>query len=157
MKNIIFVLSLMLTNQAFSQQIFEEKQYNCNYEGMSLENSKMVVSYQSQDSMYYDLIKNVDKKFLDKVQGEIMIQMLVDSEGKPCCVSVQNETNVSSNKLKIVENVNTMMGWQKPTSGYNKVCVIISLLYSPDKIIVKRLGVGENRNFKTLCVYEILR
>jgi hypothetical protein len=59
--------------------------------------------------------------------------------------------------LKIVENVNKMARWQKPTSTDKKVCVLIELDYKPDKVIVKRLGVGGNRKFTELDVYDIPR
>jgi hypothetical protein len=145
----------MLSPSLFGQHIFTEKQYNCNYQSMSLENSKILVEYKSNDSLYYDLIKNVDLKYLAKVQGDIKIQLLINAQGSPCCVSILNETNVSSSKLKIVKNCNSMLGWQKPPAPYEKVCVIIELIYKSDKVIIKRLGVGDSRKFVELDSFEI--
>jgi hypothetical protein len=129
-----------LTNFAFEQPIFDEKQYDCNYEGMSLENSEVVVDYQSKEMLYSDLIKNVDLKTLSKLQGEIMIQLLVDKEGKPCCISISNNTNVSRNKLRLVKNVNSMTGWQKTDAVNKKVCAIINLNFMADRIFLKGLA-----------------
>jgi len=155
MKKLILLIVTMLTTTVYGQHIFTEQESNCNYQSMSLESSKILVEYKSNDSLYYDLIKNVDIKYLAKVKGDIKIQILVDSQGSPCCVSVSNETNVSSSKLKIVKNVNSMTGWNKPTSSYTKVCIIIEIIYENDKVTVKRLGVGGNRKFVELYSYQV--
>ena len=155
MKKLILFIATMLTTTVYGQHIFTEQESNCNYQSMSLESSKILVDYKSNDSLYYDLIKNVDIKYLAKVKGDVKIQLLVDSQGSPCCVSVSNETNVSSSKLKIVKNVNSMTGWRKPTSPYTKVCIILELIYENDKVTVKRLGVGGNRKFAELNSFEI--
>jgi len=155
MKKFILLIATMLTTTVYGQHIFTEQESNCNYQSMSLESSKILVEYKSNDSLYYDLIKNVDIKYLAKVKGDIKIQILVDSQGSPCCVSVSNETNVSSSKLKIVRNVNSMTGWNKPTSPYTKVCIIIEIVYENDMVTVKRLGVGGNRKFVELYSFEV--
>ena len=155
MKKLILLIVTMLTTTVYGQHIFTEQESNCNYQSMSLESSKILVEYKSNDSLYYDLIKNVDIKYLAKVKGDIKIQILVDSQGSPCCVSVSNETNVSSSKLKIVRNVNSMTGWNKPTSPYTKVCIIIEIVYENDMVTVKRLGVGGNRKFVELYSYQV--
>lgn len=63
---------------------------------MSLENSKIKVNYESTHRLFDDLVKSVDSEILSKIQGEIMIQLVVDEEGRSCCISISNGTNVST-------------------------------------------------------------
>jgi hypothetical protein len=157
MKILLISTLLFVTSSIYAQHIFDEKQNNCDYKGMSLENSKIKIDYESKQSLYSDLIRDVDPKTLSKVRGEIMIQVLVDGEGMPCCISVSNKTNVPSNKLRLVKNVNAMPGWQKLGTPTKKVSVIVKLIYEADQVLVKRLGVNESRTFVELESFEVPR
>ena len=104
-----------------------------------------------------DLIKDVKEKLIDKLEGEIMMQILIDSNRQPCCISILNKSNVSSSRLRLVKNINSMTGWEQPTNAGKKVCVIIELIFEPNKITIRRLGVSGARKFNELSSYELSR
>ena len=46
-----------------------------------------------------ELLRNLDPKSLNAINGDIEIQILIDSLGIPCLLSASNQTNIKLNKL----------------------------------------------------------
>ena len=67
---------------------------------MSTENNSTTTIYESADLFYEDLLKDVNPKHLEKLKGELLLQVLISKDLSSCCISIKNSTNVSSGKIK---------------------------------------------------------
>jgi hypothetical protein len=153
MKYIFTGCCFLFTISTYSQQIFPEKQYGCDVESMSLESEKLDVDYSSLEDLYKDIFKDVEQKYMEKLAGVIMIQVLVDGALKPCCVSISNEANVTSKKLKLVSNINATDRWKR-VDGVNpkkKVSALIKFTFKPGKVIIERMGVSPGRAMNSIA------
>lgn len=159
MKITFLLTCLFLTTSIYGQHIFPETQSGCNVSGMSLESNKLKVDYSSLEDLYNDLVHNVDEKYLNKLMGVIMIQVLVDENLAPCCVSISNDSNVSSRKLKLVKNINATTGWKSvdKSKPQRKISALIKLIFQPGSATIQRMGVGGNRVMKVISSKTINR
>ena len=151
---------LIVTSPTFiySQHIFEEKQYGCNYDGMSLENSKITIEFSSYKELYEALTKDVEGKVLMKVKGKIMMQIVIEPNGSSCCVSISNKTNVSSNKLELVRNINSLTGWKSLSDNPNRrTCILLSFNFGEKDITIERLGSNALREPTVLETFKLER
>jgi len=100
-----------------------------------------------------DLLKKLETRNLKKIRGELFIQVMVDPKGKPCCISLNNQTNITSRQLNLVNAVNAMNGWTNTKSA--NICAIVKLIFTDDKYIVMRLGYTSRSKFTVLDSTEL--
>jgi hypothetical protein len=74
---------------------------------------------QPPQTLKEELFKNLNAASLKKLKGLLEIQILVDSIGKPCLISADNQTNIKSKKLNLQFAVNSSSFW-KPAISENK-------------------------------------
>jgi len=127
MKKIFLILSISLnTVIGYSQHLYEEKYKNCDITSFCLDCGD--IKAQPPMSIKEELTTKFDKKSLAKITGTIEVQILIDENGKPCLLSSQNQTNITSKKLKLQEAINSTSLWIPAVSNNNKEKVSVSLL-----------------------------
>lgn len=85
---------------------------------------------QPPKSIIAELINNLDKKSLSKINGTIEAQILIDENGKPCLLSSVNQANISSKKLSIQKAINSTSAWEPAVSDNKKTNSSVSLVFS---------------------------
>ena len=139
-----FLLAFLATI-TYAQHVFDEKIYSCNYSGMSMESSKIEITYSSPVDFYRDLLKDVNPRFLDKLEGEIYLQILIDKNLDACCISIRNNSNVSSGKLKLAQNISRMKSWVNLTNKPRAISAIFKVISKSGKVIIERYGASPGR------------
>ena len=85
----------------------------------------------------------LNEKALKKVNGDIYVQLLVDSTGRVQLLSADNRTNVSSKKLNLQHAINTIH-WTpaggENTTGYQSVQLLIR--FKDDMLYMQRLSMS---------------
>lgn len=142
--SLFFLLTFSATIN-YAQHVFEEKKYSCDYSGMSMESNKIQIAYASPSAFYNDLLKNVNPKFLDKLEGEIYLQILIDKNLEACCISIRNNSNISSGKLKLVQNISRTKNWVKSTDKPRVISAIFKVISESGTITIERYGASPGR------------
>ena len=127
---LIFIPTLLL-----GQNLYPEKFNTCVFDRFCLDcgNPKA----EPPTTFLQELVRNMDSNSLKKVNGLIEIQILIDSVGKPCLISVNNKTNIKTTKLKLQEAVNNTSNWKPAIDGNKGTNTSVSLLISFEKENIK--------------------
>lgn len=145
MKKLLPILILLFTVQAQSQNIFKEKFNDCNTEYFKTESDTTTVKLVS------DFVKILSSNFNDEtvkqIRGVLSLQIIVDTDGKSCLLSIENETNIDTSKLDIKSIVDEKLLWETPKE---KVSVIIATKFYGNAVEVKRIGLSKEKGLHEL-------
>jgi ligand-binding sensor domain-containing protein len=127
MKKLIFLfLTQFFFTLIYSQHLYPEKYGSCNLTNFCLDCG--VTKAQPPESIVDELLNNLDKKSLRKLNGTIEVQILIDENGKPCLLSSVNQANISSKKLGLQKAINNTSTWKPAISDNKKTNSSVSLI-----------------------------
>ena len=145
--------------------MFEEKIGPCKTDTFVLESDSIFTKYPIQ-KLLKDLCVNVDSVTFKNLRGEIFIQVIVDTIGKPCVLSIRNKLNVKTQETNFVRTINEKTFWGIPsylsprTNNFEhkgqrgKVAAIIFLFFTKETTVIDRLGYSfEKRDWNELESY----
>lgn len=131
MKKIYLLLVLLVTfSSAFAQNIFPKKYTDCNTTRFCLDCGDTKVTVDS--TAFATMFKEVNSKaYVNNLQGNIMVQVLVDSLGQSCVLS-HTETKGHIVTDKIVMALNDFRGWKPAITKGKKeelvsICVLVTI------------------------------
>ncbi|MBC7642647.1 MAG: hypothetical protein H7174_09995 [Flavobacterium sp.] len=101
----------------YSQNLYSEKFEDCKTSSFCLDCGD--TKAQPTKEILQEIVSNLDKKSLSHLNGLIEVQIIIDENGKPCLLSCENKTNVSSSNLKLKNAINNTLIWQ-PAITNNK-------------------------------------
>lgn len=139
MKTYFLTFSLFLSALIVNgQNLYQEKFDDCKLSTFCLDCGD--IKAEPQSNIIDEIIKNLNKSNFAKTKGIIEVQILVDENGKPCLLSVQNQTNISTTKLKLKKAINNTSYWNPAVNkGKNQnTSVSLVLEFDNGKLSVKR-------------------
>ena len=143
---------------AFGQKIFSEKSDQCS-PNFALEDDEIIIQYIPDDSiMVVDLLKGLDQKYVDKLRGAVLLQVMTDTSGQVCLVSYSNTTNLSNKKFDLPDRIPAMPGWPKitPYQDNTAICALIAITFGTYDVTVQRYGYNRNTGKKLLSTVDYL-
>lgn len=132
--------------------MFEEQFSNCPLKFI-LEDEEVYINYEPDDSiMIVDFLSNLDEKYEKRLQGVVMMQVMVDTANQICCVSYTNKTTLSNKRLNIPKRLVNMPGWKRlpNTQSGKNICALVSILFDKKEVTVMRTGYNRNKGRKTI-------
>ena len=143
----LFLLFLLTAfSKSYTQNLFPEKFDNCNTDHFSLESD--TITAKIQDEQLLNIFKqSFDQKTIDKLRGNLSLQIIVDLEGNSCLISLKNETNIKSKKLNLKQNIDSNLKWDKPQK---KVAAIIVFIFEENRLKFLRLGINAKKGVHEL-------
>jgi ligand-binding sensor domain-containing protein len=128
LKTILFAVALIIiSNTLYSQNLYPEKFEDCKLTTFCLDCGTQKA--QPPKSILQSLFNGMGEKNLAELKGTIDLQILIDQNGKPCLLSAENKTNISSADLKLKESVNGGENWAAAATGSKRenssVCIIL--------------------------------
>lgn len=160
MKILIFFTICLLPLKLGAQSLFNERFSPCDANTFVVEKDSMLALYQPKEALLLDILKKLETRNLKKIKGELLLQIMVDPSGHPCCVSLTNQTNITTKRLNIVNAVNTTTGWkigQPADAKPFNICTIVKFIFTDDKFIAMRLGLTSRSRFIVLSTTELKR
>ncbi|HBD25576.1 hypothetical protein [Flavobacterium sp.] len=132
---LIFFCSISILN---AQNIYQEKFDDCKLSTFCLDCGD--AKAEPQSTIVDEIIENLEKTNFIKTKGIIEVQILIDENGTPCLLSVQNKTNISTKKLKLKKAINNTSNWNPAITKDKKQNSSVSLVLEFDngKLSVKR-------------------
>ena len=151
MKTILFLIILQASAfQLYSQKMYEEQFSNCPLKFI-LEDKELYINYEPNDSiMIVDFLSDLEEKYKKRLQGAVMMQVMIDTGNNVCCVSYTNKTTLSNKRLNVPEILNNMSGWKRNASELPKtnICALISIIFDKKDVTVMRTGYNRNKGRK---------
>jgi len=145
MKKIFFILlSILFSQQIFSQNLFDEVFEGCNTDKFTVESDS--ISLQPKNAILGILRNSFDKETVKIIDGLLVLQILVDLEGNSCLLSVQNETNKKTEQLNLKNIIDNNLKWEIPKE---KKSAIIAIQFS-EIVEAKRVGLSSEKGFHEL-------
>lgn len=146
MKHIVFVFIVFIGTVAKGQNIFPEKFQGCITDHFALESDS--TNARISDYEFIQIVfGTLDEKTKQKIRGVLSMQIIVDTNGKSCLLSIENKTNIPTSKLRLKKTIDNNLEWEKPTE---KVAAIIVIYFNNNKISLKRLGMHGDRGWHEL-------
>lgn len=142
----IVVIVLALSLEAYSQNLFPEKFSGCNTDQFALE-SDSATARMDHSELISVITSGFSEEVKNQLKGVVSLQIIVDLEGKSCLLSVKNDTNTKTKKLKLKDTIDSKLLWQKPTK---KVAAVIVIKFDSTVIQLKRLGTNGKRGVHEL-------
>jgi hypothetical protein len=147
MRQLFLIGILFLTVQAaFGQHLYPEKYDGCKLSRFCLDCGEPKAEL--PDDAVEAIINGLNQKSLKKINGLIRAQILVDTLGKPCLISSENSTNISSKKLELQNAINSMPKWT-PSMKDNKpqsASVSLELVFQDGKFGMRRVEFDFSKN-----------
>jgi hypothetical protein len=156
-KIILTTIVIFTFHFSYGQNLYPEKFESCKLSRFCLDCGEPKAELPENGLQF--LINNLNPKALKKINGEITLQILVDTLGNSCLMSAENKTNISVKKLDIENAVNSMPNW-KPARKKGKLSnssISIELIFKDGKVSFRRLDFdfSKNTNFKSVGTSEI--
>lgn len=136
MKTFLSLVFLFLSFGLQAQHIYPEKFDNCIVEEFVFERDTSTAKIGIvqlltlfKDSIYPDA--------LAVVRGGLSLQILVNTQGQSCLLSVENTTNIPTAELNLKKLVDTQLHFENPQE---MVSVVILMSFTDEAIELKRLG-----------------
>lgn len=146
MKKTLVIIAVLFLPQAYSQNIFEEKFDDCNIGYFKTESDTTSVE------MVSDFVKmlstNFDDETVKRIRGILSLQIIVDTEGKSCLLSLENQTNINTVKLGVKSIIDNKLLWEKPKET---VSVILATKFYGNVVEIKRIGLSKEKGFHELA------
>lgn len=139
----IFLLLFSISFGVHAQNIFDEKFEGCNTDRFSTEKDSIEVKETDKDLVYV-LANNLEEENVKKIKGLLSCQIIVDLNGKSCLLSVDNDTNIPTEKLNLKEIIDKNLNWEKPTE---KTSVIVAIKFYGTSVEKKRIGMSREKGF----------
>ena len=130
---------------ATAQHLFKEHYDECTTERFALE-SEIENAKIDEQKIVALLLKDLDEKQLKRLKGKLTLQILVDTDGTSCLLSVENEINIKSKVLNLKDKISSLI-WIAPEK---KVAAIVAIRFKKGKYEVKRLGMNADLGVHTL-------
>jgi len=157
-KQVVLLILVSISFFGFGQNIFPIKYDDCNTSQFFLEGKEINAKYDN-GKLLNDLIKTIDEKALRKIKGSLYFQVVVDTLGNHCCVSIKNELNSKGKKIDFKKIIDNETDWGVPIRDGKKTTVsaMIKIEFEKDKIIIKRLGFNGKTGWIELSKHEVKR
>lgn len=158
---LVFLLVLFQISvfQLYSQKMFDEKLSGCALKFI-LEDTDMYINYEPDDSiMIVDFLSGLEEKYEKRLQGVVMMQVMVDTANQVCCVSYTNKTTLSNKRLKVPDRLMNMPGWKRQPNvlAEKNICALVSILFDKKEVTVIRTGYNRNKGRKTMQSTTFMR
>ncbi len=133
----IFILTF-ISIFSVGQNLYNQKFDNCKLSNFCLDCGE--IKAEMPQSFKQEFINSLGFKSLSIVSGEIEIQILIDTFGKPCLLSANNQTNIKSNKLNLQKAINNTSIWKPAISDkvVTQSSVSILLTFDNADLTIKR-------------------
>jgi ligand-binding sensor domain-containing protein len=156
-KTILLLILNIFSTSIYSQSLYSEKFENCKLSQFCLDCGD--TKAQPTKEILQEITSNFDKKSLANLNGTIEAQILIDDKGKPCLLSCENKTSVSSIELNLKNAINNTSNWQPAITNNNNENSSVSVIFefSNGQINVKRrvFDFKNQSNSKTVGKPEI--
>ena len=139
----VLLISLVGNLKVHSQAIFDEKLGECNIEKFIVESNSAKVEIEGKDLLTI-LAENWDDKIANKIRGILSLQILVNTQGTSCLLSLENDTNFESSVLNLGQMLQENLKWQCPTEN---ISVIYSINFYDGEVDIKRVGMDSKKGF----------
>ncbi len=124
-----------------AQYVYPEKFDHCYLDEFKFEETEIIAEV-DDEKLKEAIIAGWDSKMLNKGEGNLGLQILVDRKGNSCLMSVRNDTNMKMKKMNLVENIDQLK-WKGQA---DKISAIILLHFDQGEITIKRLGTKDMVN-----------
>lgn len=142
MKTIIQIFFLLMLFQLNAQNLLEETFKDCETETFVIERD--TISIHPIEDFLDVFSESLDAEVIKEIKGILFLQILVDEKGKSCLISVENNTNISTEKLYLKEMVNERLFWQRPEE---KTSVMLGLNFQEEFVNYIRVGLDAVKGF----------
>jgi len=140
---LLMVILVSLSGNA--QNMFPEKFEGCDTEQFAIESK--TIQAKIAESAIIDAVKSgIEIKALSRISGVLTLQVLVDTDGTSCLISLENKTNVSTKKLQLKQAIDSLI-WSNPAK---KVAAIVALKFDDGVIQMRRMGFDGNQGWHQL-------
>jgi hypothetical protein len=128
----VFLLFSTLTN------VFGQTSSDCNFQGPLFIRVEQASTFNGSLQEYFE---NEFKGMFQDFNGSIQLQILIDTSGKACCMSVNNNSS-SISSVKIKEAVNRMSGWTPAKQNNHSVnfSALLKITFNNSKLSVNYLN-----------------
>lgn len=160
MKSILTILTLLTFFSSKAQNLFSEKFDDCHQTKFSfcLDCGEIKAHSESNINEYF---KKELTNISPKLNGQVLVQVIVDSTGMQCVKSMQVDATKSVKKLNLKDKINSMTDW-KPAVSNGKpqnATIILEFLFDNGKVETKykRIDTKNQPNMKSVGSVEINR
>jgi hypothetical protein len=141
MKKLILSFLLLATYQVtFAQNIYKVKLNECNTQQFGLESRETTAKIKDKDVLEL-LIKSMKEDAFNKIRVVLKLQVIVYKDGTSCLLSFENETNLSSEELNIINIKYAIDSQLKWTIGDEAVAALMEIDFKKRKTVINRFGI----------------
>ncbi|RZJ71383.1 hypothetical protein [Flavobacterium sp.] len=147
MKSLVAAILLFCVGFAKAQNIYPTKFAGCNTDHFTIE-SKVESAKIEQSELIKVVSEAIGSEKMAKIEGILMLQIIVGKDGKSCLISLDNKTTIPTEELKIKDMIDSKLVWKVAPE---KLSTMISLRFSSGKIKeIKRYGLHGDLGFHEL-------
>lgn len=147
LKNLfLFCLLSIFSGDLMAQHMFKEKFEDCKTKRFTTEKDSISVQENEKDIIYI-LANNFTEENVKKIKGLLSLQIIVDTNGNSCLLSITNDTNLKTKKLNIKQIIDKKLTWRKPDE---KTSVLLGIKFYGSEVEKKRIGMSKEKGFHAI-------
>lgn len=151
-KALLIIAITLFTKSLLAQGLYPEKFEDCKISSFCLDCGDPQA--QPPKTVIQHILRGIGEKQLTSLKGSLELQILISKDGKPCLLSVDNKTGVSSEVLNLKRSVNATEDWIPAMTGSKKESSSVSLIleFEDGKFRAKRrtFNFTNQSNMKTV-------
>ncbi|MXV51389.1 hypothetical protein GS399_10445 [Pedobacter sp. HMF7647] len=158
MKLFLFLILMIPFSSVRAQYLFKEKFSNCVTDLFGLEDK--VIAHTNQYLFLKTIEDNIPPDTLKKLNGKIAFQILVDSVGTPCLLSLESYLNVHYQNLQFDKIINSKTQWTLDPDEKGKlvkVAALVILTFTEKDLIYQRIKITDFKKHKWEPIESYLR
>lgn len=145
MKKIILFFFVLVSLNSSGQNILPDTFERCSFSSFSLE-SRTTGAMVSDEEFKKVVKKGLGDKLFKRIHGTLTLQIIVDTLGNSCLLSMSNHTNYPEKKLDELKSaIDSDLKWNK-LDGFVSVTVQVKITET-HKITIKRFGFDSYAGF----------
>jgi len=153
---ILTSILLLFALHANSQNVYPIKYDNCNDSNFFLEGKEICSNY-DDEQLLQDILQDIDSEVMNKIKGEVYFQVVVDTLGNHCCVSMKNDLNGKGKKVDFKKIMDQQTIWGAPIRKGKKanVSAMVKLEFKKTLITLNRLGFNGKTGWVELSKFQM--
>lgn len=158
MKNVVLFFSLLITGISASAQHLNTERYDdCHLGPFILDGGSPKAEL--PENAATALLDAFNRKAVSDIEGDIRVQILIDTVGRPCLLSAVNNSNVSSRTLGLQGAINSMPHWRPALENDipTNTSVSLDLKFQEGRFRIERVvfDFSRNTNMRSVGVSDV--
>lgn len=142
----LFIAGFVVTSHA--QTVFKTKFTPCSETKFIFEENTILAKTDNKELVNL-IFQSMDEEAAKRIEGHMLLQVIVGLDGRSCLLSMDNQTNIPTEQMKIKDQLDSKLVWQNSNQVLSAVLLVV---INKNGVAVKRFGKNGKGGWQVLDI-----